>query len=313
MPNVPAARTSPFVRKVRPRRPREEARRLPRPDAISLAAVRPERLDVYDPVLGEDPGPELLGEIEIVLVQAVLGVLAAAGHALAAKLAADTVRPLALEIGVRGRLAFLAEINADRRQAVGRFAPDLGRRLLHQDVLGGLDGIAHDPEHAPGQVVIRKELIFPAEPADARPLEEDVGRDIERIGVIEAPAADPGAGQDEDPVQQAQAPGAVEAERGKPKELAQVPIAAGEFVGVPALAGFDDADRVALLGQPHGGDAAAEARPDDQIIENELVRLVHFPGLRPTLQETAGRVKTELGKKALDRRLSLKYIPMRTC
>jgi hypothetical protein len=106
---------------------------------------------------------------------------------------------------------------------------------------------------------------------DARPLEKDVRRHIERVDIIEAAAADPGAGQDEGPVQEAQAPGAVEAERGQPEEFAQVPIAAGKFVGVPALPGLDDPD------------GPAEARSDEQIVKNELVRLVHFARLRPTL------------------------------
>ncbi len=132
VPSAPAATNEPFRPEGQAAAAAQEPRRLPRPDTVALAPVRRERLDVDDPVLGEDPGAELLGEIEIVLVQAVLGVLAAAGHALAAKLAADAVGPFALEIRVRGRLPFLPEINGDVRQAVGRFAPDLGRCVLHQ-------------------------------------------------------------------------------------------------------------------------------------------------------------------------------------
>jgi hypothetical protein len=51
----------------------------------------------------------------------------------------------------------------------------------------------------------------------------------------------------------------------------EVEGAGGEVVVGEAGAGLDDADPVALLGQPQRGDRAAESRADDQDVEVEAV------------------------------------------
>ena len=67
---------------------------------------------------------------------------------------------------------------------------------------GEVPGVGGDAEHPPGLVVVRGELVLPV--GDVRPLRVgvDAGRRlVERVRVAERPAADAGAGEDEDVAQ----------------------------------------------------------------------------------------------------------------
>ncbi len=79
--------------------------------------------------------------------------------------------------------------------------------------------------------------------------------------------AGPAVGRPEqgDPLQ------AVAAEPRRPEEAPDAPGGLRELVVGEAPPGLEDADAVALLGQPQGGDRTAEPRPDDEDVEVELL------------------------------------------
>src|SRR5581483_5908824 len=74
-----------------------QAGRLLDGQLVAAAASRVERAHVGDARLGEDLGAPLLGQVEVVLVEGVLGAVPAADHASAAEGAARSPRALAAE------------------------------------------------------------------------------------------------------------------------------------------------------------------------------------------------------------------------
>ena len=81
--------------------------------ALASVGTAVQRPDVHHLGFGEDPRAGLLGQVEVILVQGVLGAIAAAHHAAAAADATGALRSLAAEIGVGISLA--------RRFALGPF------------------------------------------------------------------------------------------------------------------------------------------------------------------------------------------------
>ena len=78
--------------------------------------------------------------------------------------------------------------------------------------------------------------------------------------------ADPRAVQHEDVPEGADLEDAVTTEARRPEVAGQLPGAAGEVVVGKAPPALQHRDPVALLRQPHGGDAAAEAGTDDDVV-----------------------------------------------
>ncbi len=117
------------------------------------------------------PGP--LGQVQVVLDQRVLRIVAAAGHALPHLQAALAARARAAEERVLGSHAWFlaaapAEEHADRRHAERVACPHLHRHLPDDLVRRGHGRVAHHPEHPLRLVVVRRELSPPA--GDVRPL-----------------------------------------------------------------------------------------------------------------------------------------------
>ena len=136
VPSVPAANITPRAVSERRRSTHAPVRSLVTryPSEPSLA---PERRDVDHLALGDDPHAPPLGQIEVVLHQRVLRVVAAADHAATASHAPAARRPLAAEVRVRRRLARLAEEHAD---------VDLGVRVLHAHVDGHMRRAGRRPD-----------------------------------------------------------------------------------------------------------------------------------------------------------------------
>src|SRR5262245_14360252 len=88
------------------------------------------------------------------------------------------------------------------------------------------------------------------------PLHEDVG-------LTQAATAHTRAVKDEDVLERADLENSVAANGGRPEIAPEVPVAPGEVAILEAAAPLQDHDPIALLRQSHGGDAAAEARADD--------------------------------------------------
>ena len=153
--------------------------------------------------LGLDACAAFFREIQVVLVQRILGVVLAAGHARAAADAALAVGAYTAEVGIGRGFARSAEEHADvgdlhaiaAAHFLGHFTQHLISRPQHR--------IRHGPEHALGGAVVRRQLGLPV--AHARPLridEERPGRHQQRVGVHQAAAAHAAAGQGENVVQQ---------------------------------------------------------------------------------------------------------------
>jgi hypothetical protein len=227
---------------------------------------RAERADLGDGALGQDLHAGALGEVEVVLRQRVLGVVAAADHAGAAADAAGARRAVAAEVGVGHGPAGLAEEHADAGRRVGlRHAPLLGE-LAQQRVGGPLALVLGDAEHLLGGLVVGRERRRPVlELAPLRIAVEGgaLGGPVERVGVAEAATADAAAGDDEDVLEERHAEDPAEAEARQPVVAARVPGRLCEVLVAVAAARLEDGDLVALLGESERADAAAEARADD--------------------------------------------------
>ena len=209
-------------------------------------------------------GTGALGQPEVVLQQRVLGAVATARHAAAAFDAPGAVRSDATEERVPDRLAGWSEEHADRRldECVAH-AHVLGDRF-HDLVGRGHARVDHHPEHAPGLVVERRQLVGPVrDVGPLRVVEERRGWLVEGIGVVQRPAADARPGQDDDVPQHVDALYAVAAQLGRPHEFPDVPTGFRELVVGEPAAGLQNADAVALLGQPQRRHAAPESGPDD--------------------------------------------------
>ncbi len=218
----------------------------------------------------------LFREVEVVLVERVLRAVAASRHALAALGARLAVGSRAAEVrvgdgaahlGLRGAVGVLAvaEEDADRGQVEGVADAHGLRDGLEVDVGGGHGRVEADPEHPAGLVVVRPQLVLPV--GDRGPLavlEERGGRHVQRVGVVERSTADARPGEHHDVAEQVDALEAEEAEGGGPEVVLDVPGVLGERLAGEAAARLQDADTVALLGQPEGRHRAAEARAHDQ-------------------------------------------------
>ena len=247
--------------------------REPHADVVPALVARARR-DPGDRGERQDRGAVLLGEVEVVLDQRVLGVVAAAAHALAAVEARTPRRARSAEERVRDllarRLAGPAEEDADRGGVEGVADAHVAGDLLHDVVRGRADRVLDDAEHPLGLVVVGRELGLPV--GDVAPLRVVVERRqrlVERVRVDQRPAADARAGHDHRVADRVDPLDAVHPERRRPQEVLDVRRALGEVVVLEPPAGLEHADPVALLGQPQRGDRAAEAGADDQDVEVE--------------------------------------------
>ena len=243
-------------------------------------------------VAGADPGDRgqrhhlravLLREVEVVLDQGVLGVVAAARHALAAVAAGVAVGASTAEERVGHLLVRVspgaAEEHAHRRGVEGVAHAHVGGDLLHDVVGRGADGVLDDAEHPLGLVVVRRQLVAPV--GDVAPLGVVVERRqrlVERVGVDQGPAADARAGHDHRVADRVDALDAVAAQGRGPQVGLDVEGAGGEVGVLEAGTRLDDTDLVALLGQSQRGDRAAEAGSDDQDVVVEGRVLAHGSG-----------------------------------
>ena len=245
---------------------------VPHLDGVPASQVVGARGDAGDRGQRQHPGAVLLGEVEVVLDQRVLGVVAAAGHALPAVAAGVAVGALAAEerVGddVVGRLPRPAEEDAHGRGVVGLAHAHLFGHLLHHVVAGRADRVVDDAEHPLGLVVVRRQLGAPVgDVAPRRVVVEGRQRLVQRVGVDQRPAADSGAGQDQAVLERVDALDAVEADLGPEQPALQVEGGRGELVVGEPGARLEHADAVALLGQPQRGHRTTEARADDQDVE----------------------------------------------
>ena len=139
-----------------------------------------------------------------------------------------------------------------------------------QRVVGGVVGRdGRDAEHPLRLVEVLGERGLPVV-LEARPLRvlvEARARAVQRVRVAEAAAADAGAADDRHVLEERQAEDPVQAQARREEVAAQVPGGLRELVVGEPPAGLEDADAVALLGQPVRGDAATEPGSHDDPVE----------------------------------------------
>src|SRR5207245_2060367 len=127
------------------------------PDVIATPSVK-------STVLLREVAPtiaSLFGQVEVVLVQRVLGVVAAADHASSAKHTSRPRRTLAAEVGVGDLLSRLAEKDGDVGSPESSALADL-LRALPQDSIGlGEPWIGRGAQHPLCRDVVRCERLFP--------------------------------------------------------------------------------------------------------------------------------------------------------
>ena len=169
VPQVPAAKTTCSAVNVRTARSAGPVRR---PTACALRASRDASTGVTPTarrgsgrtpvtvVSGWTSAPALLGQVQVVLDQGVLGVVPAAGHALAALDAPGALGSGAAEerVGVVDARRPLAEEHADRgRRERVRRRPSRRRPPCMTSSAGGhASGCVDDAEHPRGLVVVRR-------------------------------------------------------------------------------------------------------------------------------------------------------------
>ena len=148
---------------------------VPRGHLVAAAVPRPDAGHRGHRV---DHGAPRLREVEVVLGQRVLGVVPAAGHALAAVPARAASRSGAAEVRVGDLvavgLARSAEEDPDRGRVPGVAHAHVVGDLLHHLVGGGDDRVVDDAEHPLRLVVVRRQLVAPV--GDVAPLRVVVER-----------------------------------------------------------------------------------------------------------------------------------------
>ncbi len=204
------------------------------------------------------------------LEERVLGAVATARHAAAAFQAAGAVGAHAAEERVGHRLSrrlgsVRSEEHPDRGGHEGVATAHLVGDFLDDAVGVGERRVGDHAQHPLRLLVVRHQLAAPV--GDVAPLlvvEERIRRHVQRVGVIQRPAAHAGAGQDHHVFQRVDPLNAVAAQSGRPQKFAQVPRRLGELVVGVTPAGLQNAYAVTLVGQPQRADTAAEPRTDDQ-------------------------------------------------
>ncbi len=208
------------------------------------------------------------GQVEVVVVEGVLGAVAAAEHAPSAADATRARGPLAAEVGVGHGDARGAEVDRHLRRPVA-FGPSVLPGEVCEDLVGGGgEGDGGNAEHGPHPGVVGGEFGLPVREVGPRSLAEE-GPLGDRVGagVAEGAAAVPGARKDRDVPEEGHAEDPPGTQARRPEVAAQIPVRAREVLGAEPAAVFEEQDPVSLLDQAQGAHAAAEPRADDDPVE----------------------------------------------
>ena len=184
-----------------------------------------ERLDIDRLMLGVDHGAVLLGQVEIVLVQGVLGVVPAPDHASTAFDTPGPGRAFTAEVGIGFFNPFHAKMHGNRSQGEALGDPEMICNRAKHAVRSGFGRDALHPQHASCLVEVGSKFGLPV--GDVAPLritQGDPVRFVADIAPHQRAAADPGTGQSEGVIEQTQPLNAPHPEFRKPEELAEVPI-----------------------------------------------------------------------------------------
>ena len=197
--------------------------------AVASVGSAIERPDIHHLGFGEDLRAVLLGEVEVVLVQGVLGAVAAAHHAAAAGDATGAFRSLAAEIGVgislAGRVALRPFEDGDPGAIEGVPYPVLFRRAPEDVIRRTHDPVLGDAQHAHRGVVVPRHLGFPIGQAGPRSVVPDgVSRDQRGIGVGDGAAAHRAAVHDQNVAEGIDVEEAAQAEAGPPDPVPDLPV-----------------------------------------------------------------------------------------
>ena len=225
-------------------------------------------------------GAVLLGQIQIVLVEAVLGAVPAAHHAATAADAAVSFRPFAIKVGVcmratsgwRAAFSLGAEEDADLGGVPGVFAAGDFRHAFQVVIRWRDDLIGRHAEHLLCRGVVRRHHRMPVvEPRPLAVVPHPVGRHQQRLRIGDGASAHRVAVQHDDMAEKAHGEEAAQPQHWPPQPATQPPVGAGHVVRCPALALFHDRHAIAFLGQAMRAHRAAKARAHDEVVVVMLV------------------------------------------
>ena len=141
---------------------------------------------------------------------------------------------------------------------------------LSSELVGGVVGLdGRHAEHPLRLVEVLGKRLLPVV-LEARPLRilvEARAGAVQRVRIAEASAADAGSADDRHVLEERQPEDPVQAQARGEEVAAQIPGGIRELVVGEPPAGLEDADAVALLGQPVGADAATEPGSHDDPVE----------------------------------------------
>ena len=222
----------------------------------------------------EDARALFLGEVEIVFVEGVLGVVAAADHAASASDAGLAIGTFSVEVGIgRGRarlLTFFAEIDGDLGGVEGVGYSCGNGHLFQLQIRGREDGIGDNSHHAFGCLVVRGHHLLPVvEAGPAAMVPDRVARHEHGVGVGNGAATYGVSVQDDHVAEETNIEEAAQTELGLPEVTVEGPVGLGKIFRCPAATHFDDENLVALFCESQRRDAPTETRSDDEVVKVE--------------------------------------------
>src|SRR5690606_22549946 len=118
-------------------------------------------LYMRDPRLRKNLHAQLLSQIEVIVVEAVLRTLGAAGDTATAQVAAATGRPLSIQKGVVGKTMWITKIDTLRHRAKCMRRAHTLRGGFQPLILNAAIGIHRHAEYAFGRGVMRRQFGRP--------------------------------------------------------------------------------------------------------------------------------------------------------
>ncbi len=239
-----------------------------------------EGLYVYHPGFREDLGPALFSEVEIILVEGVLGAESAADHASAAAVTSGSLGAFAAKERIRmnpaTRLALGRLENSDGG-AVESVSHAEGRGRFCQQVIGWSEDVVLDhAKHAGGFVIMAGHFGFPVGEAGPRAHLPDLFRRAQQgAGVGDGSAAHGASVEDGDMAEEAHIKESAKGEIGTPEPAIERPIGVRKILRGPAAAHFDDGHAVAFFHQTKRRDATAESGANHDKVEIEFRAAIH--------------------------------------
>src|SRR5579872_2008294 len=244
---------------------------------ITRAAIfaSEQRLHIHNPGFCKDPGSVLFGEIQITEIKRILGAVTAAHDAATTGYARISLRPFSVEKRIRKdaarrRVARLEDSYSGGIE--GGSAASCFGGSLEQVVGRSEDGVLGHAQHARRGLIMPGHLGLPISQAlPGTKIPYFGGRSQQGSGISDGASAHSAAMKNGGVREQAHVEETAQTEAGTPEPAMNGPTRAGQGVFVPPPAHLHHSNRVTLLGEAVGCDAAPEAGSDHDKVEVKLL------------------------------------------